>query len=208
MQRSLIIEYDFNDDFAVISPVKRCDLESFNLLTVYLFEVWQGSEYQINEKCQLIMHKISGLLPRLDIKGYGIDIKLINTENLESLFIGVVENNQLTSSKLIKLNEIKQLGIKKEKKPGEALTPADVPIPSSGIEDADLMATLIGLDDNVQGAAYIYNNFDAQFINGMIMHLNELRRDPQGRLNEYLNQQFEEWKRENQQVYRDALFGE
>lgn len=204
--RSLLVEYDKSCDFAIITPVKRCNLESFNQLLLYLHNCWNDNGYHFDDKCQFIMQRISNLLPRLDVDNNGIDVNLLNTESLEGLFIGEIKNGELYPSKLIRLNEF-EIKQKKAKKPGEDLTPSDIPIPSSGIEEADLIATLIGCDDSVDGAMQLFSSFDAEMLNGIIYYLNEMRRDPQERMNEYLKEQFDEWKRENQTTYHDALFG-
>jgi len=207
MARNLFIDYDYSEDFAIVAPVKRCDLESFNCLLGHLFHFWQKADYQIDLRCRTLIERIANLLPRIDIQGTGISVDSLSVESLEGLFIGEVKNDELLPSRLMKLQEFRIPSKKKIKKDGEPLTPEDVPINSSGLEFADTLATLISVDDGVLGALRMCEELDAHTINATIFYLNELRRDPKDRLNEYLNEQFEEWKRENQQAYQSAIFG-
>lgn len=207
--RSLVISYDLEDDFAIVAPVKRCNLESLNHLLNFLYQEWNNNKFQFSPKCYLAMQRAAALFPRLDINGCGFNTNWLENATLELLFVGEVKDDKLLPSRLMKLHEATTIITKKTvpKKPGESLTPADVPVPSSGLESADILATLISIDDSVTGAFELYRNLDAEQISAVISHLNELRKDPKERLNEYLNQQFEAWKNENKQTYHQAIFG-
>lgn len=207
-QRSLIINYDFNQDFAIVSPVRRCDLGRFNHLLEFLYNQWRN-ERHLDELCRKAIARTAILFPRIDIKGNGFDTELLSDRSLEELFLGQLEEDKLLPSKLMLLHHFEppKKKNKKPKEPGESLTPDDIPIPSSGLDDADTLASLIAIDDSIGGAIQLWESLDAQMISCLIFHLNELRRDPKDRLNEYLNDYLERWKQENQQTYHDAIFG-
>lgn len=201
--RSLIIEWD--GDFAIVSPVPRSHLNSLEIMLGYLHKCWQEDGFRLSDRVLVIAERIAALFPRLDkLEEFGFDVRSLSTAELESLFLGQVVDNVVQPCKLLQMHhfESKALPPKKE---GEPLTSADVPIESSGLPDADLFACLIGLDDSIEGAWWMWSHFDAQMISAIIDQLNERRRDPQERLNQYLNERFTEWKQENQQTYLDAL---
>ncbi len=206
--RSLVINYDLKDDFAIVAPVKRCNLESLNHLLNFLYQEWNKNNFRFSHKCHLAMERAAALFPRLDTDGCGFNSDWLEDATLELLFVGEVKDDKLLPSQLMRLHEAVTVKTKKTppKKPGDALTSADIPIPSSGIESADILATLISIDDSVTGAFKLYESLDAEQISAVTFHLNELRKDPKERLNEYLNQQFEAWKNENKQTYHQAIF--
>ncbi|MBD2528713.1 hypothetical protein H6G97_03700 [Nostoc flagelliforme FACHB-838] len=74
--------------------------------------------------------------------------------------------------------------------------------------DADLFAFLVNIDESIEGAWQLWTRFDAEMINAMIGQLNELRRDPQERMNEYLKARFDEWKQQNRSSYYQAFGGD
>ncbi len=196
--RLLLITYD--NDFAIISPVKRVNLTSFELLLNHLHQRWQISQ-QIDESVIQAGTRLSRLFPRLDKPGcFGFDVRSLPQSEFESLFLAQVIDGEIAPCKLIELHSFKAES-RRQKLQGEALTPADIPIPSSGLPDADLFASLVAIDESVEGAWRLWTQFDAEMINAMIGQLNELRRDPQERMNEYLKARFEEWKQQNRHSY-------
>lgn len=200
--RSLFITYP--NDFAIIAPVRRDRLHSFELLLNYLQQQWQQN-YQITEPVILAGDRISQLFPRLDKPGkFGFDVRSLPQIEFESLFLAQVVGGEIAPCRLIELHSFKEGG-RRKKEEGEVLTPNDIPIPSSGLPDADLFASLIQMDNTVEGAWRIWSQFDAEFIDRTISHLNELRRDPQERMNEYLKARFEEWKNQNRSSYYKSL---
>ncbi|MBD2365252.1 hypothetical protein H6G36_29550 [Anabaena minutissima FACHB-250] len=201
-RRSVLIQYP--DDFALIGPVKRDRLLSFELLLNYLHQQWHD-HHQISEAVLQVGDRLSQLFPRLDKpESFGFEVRSLPQSEFESLFLAQVINDEIHPCKLIELHSFEAEG-RRQKVEGEALTPADIPIKSSGIPDADLFASLIAIDNTVEGAWRIWTQFDAEFINGAIAYLNELRRDPQERMNEYLKARFDEWKQENRTSYYKDL---
>lgn len=206
--RSILIEYP--DDFAIIAPVSGSRQASFELLLNHLQEKWHKQEQPdgipiIEDGVLQVAERISLLLPRLDKPGeFGFDVRSLPQIEFESLFLAQVINGIVHPCKLVDLHSFKTKE-KKPKKPGEELTPADFPIPSSGIPDADLFASLIAIDESVEGAWALWTRFDSEFINGAIAYMNELRRDPKERMNEQLKRSFEEWKQQNKGSYYSAL---
>lgn len=200
--RSLLITYP--NDFAIIAPVRRDRLLSFELLLNHLHHQWQA--YQTTTEVVLqVADRLSALFPRLDKPGhFGFDTRTLEQSEFESVFLAQVINGEIHPCKLIQLHTFKSEG-RKPKAEGEALTPSDIPFPSSGIPDADLFASLIAIDESIEGAWRMWTQFDAEFINGAIAQLNERRRDPQERMNEYLKARFEEWKQENKGSYYQSL---
>jgi hypothetical protein len=205
----LLIEW--KDDFAIASPVKRCHLNAFQLLLTELQTAWQGSIGDADfwqEKGILLGDRITSLLPRVDVVGVGFSCAGFPQEELESLFIGRVVNGdepKLEPCYLVLLHTFEVKAPPPPKKEGGNITPADVPIPSSGNDDADLFARLISIDESVEGALTLWNQFDAGFLSSLVQQFNELRRDPDERVREYIAAQFEEWKRQNKDVYRKSL---
>lgn len=206
--RSLLIEYD--DDFVIIAPTPRIHQFSFETLLNHLQEKWQQQEQAdgiplVEDIVRQAAERLSVMLPRLDKPGtFGFDVRSLPQSEFESLFLAQVINGKIYPCKLIELHSFKTEA-KKPKKEGEELTPADIPIPSSGIPDADLFASLIGIDETIEGAWRLWTQFDSEFINGAIAHLSELRRDPKERMNEYLKRSFDEWKQQNKGSYYNAL---
>lgn len=200
--RSLLIQYP--NDFAIIAPVRRDRLLSFELLLNHLHQQWQ-IECKISDHVLQVADRLAQLFPRLDRPGkFGFDVRLLPQIEFESLFLAQVINGEIAPCRLIELHSFKAEG-RRLKGEGEALTPADIPIPSSGLPDADLFASLIGIDNTIEGAWRMWTQLDAEFIDKAISHLNELRRDPQERMNEYLKARFDEWKRENRTSYYKDL---
>jgi hypothetical protein len=196
--RSLIIEWD--NDFAVIAPAKRNLLPSFELLLNYLHQKWQVN-YKIDESVIQVAERIAALLPRIDKPGcFGFEVRSLSSTDFESLFLAQVVNGEIAPCKLIELHSFKAEG-RRQKAEGEELTPSDIPIKSSGLADADLFASLVNIDESIDGAWQLWTRFDAEMINAMIGQLNELRRDPQERMNEYLKTRFDEWKQQNRSSY-------
>jgi hypothetical protein len=201
-QRNLLV--DWGEGFAIVSPVRRCKLECLHLLLVELQTLWQ-QVLRIDERGLELCSRIASLLPRLDKPGqYGFPIALIELHELEELFIGKLQDEKILPCLLLQLHSF-DVRVPPVKKEGENITPADVPIPSSGIADADLFARLINCDETVAGAWQLWNEFDAEFLHGLIEQINELRRDPDERVKEYLAARFEEWKQQNNDVYKQAL---
>ena len=75
------------------------------------------------------------------------------------------------------------------------------PIPSSGLHEIDLLASLVGIDESVEGALILWNQLDLESIYAMIHQLNELRRPAEERINEHLDDQYQQWKSQNQDFY-------
>ena len=68
--------------------------------------------------------------------------------------------------------------------PTRDLTPEDVPIEASGNHESDYLANLINGFGEV--GITLYRTLDADTIDGLIFTSNQLRKDPQDRLDEYL----------------------
>ncbi|MEW6499096.1 MAG: hypothetical protein AB1589_42415 [Cyanobacteriota bacterium] len=202
MPRDLIIEWA--DDFAIITPCSRAMLPSFESLLNYLHEKWRVN-YQVDETVIQVAERVAALLPRIDSPGcFGFEVRSLSASEFESLFLAQVVNGKILPCKLIELHSFKTEG-RKQKAEGEELTPADIPIKSSGLPDADLFASLVNIDESIDGAWRLWTRFDAEMINAMIGQLNELRRDPQERMNEYLKARFDDWKRQNRSSYYQSI---
>jgi hypothetical protein len=198
----------WQDDYAIASPVRRCHLNAFQLLLTQLQESWQQNIDNPGfwqEKGIDLGDRITSFLPRVDKPGVcGFQCAGFPQIELEELFIGRMQQDKIAPCYLIALHsfEVKPAPPRKE---GENITPADVPIPSSGNEDADLFARLIAVDESIEGAWLLWNQFDAGFLHNLIDQLNELRRDPDERVREYIAAQFQDWKQQNQDIYKKAL---
>jgi hypothetical protein len=202
MPREITIEWA--DDFAIVSPCSRAMLPSFELLLNYLHQKWQIN-YQIDETVIQIAERIAALLPRIDKPGcFGFEVRSLSSTDFESLFLAQVVDGVVVPCKLIELHSFKAEG-RRQKAEGEELTPSDIPIKSSGLADADLFASLVNIDESIEGAWQLWTRFDAEMINGLIGQLNELRRDPQERMNEYLKARFDEWKQQNRSSYYQSI---
>jgi len=70
------------------------------------------------------------------------------------------------------------------KAPDRALTPADIPIEASGNPEADAIANLINGFGEV--GLTLWHTLDADTIDGIIWTSNQLRQDPEQRLEDYL----------------------
>ncbi|KYC42097.1 hypothetical protein WA1_19040 [Scytonema hofmannii PCC 7110] len=205
MSARLALIIDLGDDFAIAGPVPRSHLSALESLLGYLHQCWQQDNFRVSDRSWSVIERIAALMPRVDKPGtFGFDVRKLAIERAESLFLGQIVAGEIKPCEVLELHSF-TVKTKPPKKEGEPLTPADISIESSGLPDADIFASLINLDESIEGAWRIWSTFDAQTINAIIGQLNELRRDPQERLTEYLNQRFEEWKRENQQTYLQAL---
>ncbi|ALF52251.1 hypothetical protein ACX27_04305 [Nostoc piscinale CENA21] len=200
--RSLLVKYP--GDFAIVGPVKRDRLYSFELLINYLHQQWHIT-HSITESVLQISDRLSSLFPRLDKPGhFGFNTRSLTQSEFESLFLAQVINEEMRPCKLIELHTFKEEGTRR-KKEGETLTPGDIPIKSSGLPDADLFASLVAIDESIEGALLMWRQFDSEFLSRFISQLNERRRDPQERMNEYLKDRFNEWKQQNKQEYYKNL---
>lgn len=202
LQRSLLLT-DNSTRWAIASPVRRCNLTTFSLLLGQLQEAWQNNldNPDFWEKIGTSMgDRLLSYLPSTE----PILCSLLSIEDLEELFIGRVCDGKFLPSYLIELHSFQTKQAKPKQSDGN-ITAADVPIPSSGDDDADLFARLINIDETIDGAWMLWTKFDAEFLHNLIDQLNELRRDPDERVREYIAARFEEWKKGNQDIYKQAL---
>ena len=201
--RDLTIEWA--DDFAIIAPCSRVMLPSFELLLNYLHKKWRTNNCQVDEAILQVAGRIAALLPRIDKpKCFGFEVRSLSPKDFESLFLAQVINEEMQACELIELHSFKAEG-RRQKADGEELTPHDIPIKSSGLADADLFASLVNIDGSIEGAWRLWTRFDAEMINAMIGQLNELRRDPQERMNEFMKARFDDWKQQNRSSYYQSL---
>jgi hypothetical protein len=201
------VQIEGGGDFSIISPVKRCHLNVFQLLLNQLQESWQNNLENLNfwEQTGIELgDRIMSFLSKVDIDTQTFKCAVLPHHELEELFIGRIRDEKVQPCYLIALHsfDVKPVPPRKE---GENITPADVPIPSSGNDDADLFARLIAVDESVEGAWLLWRQFDAGFLHSLIEQINELRRDPDERVKEYIAAQFKDWKQQNQDVYKQAL---
>jgi hypothetical protein len=202
LQRSLLFT-DNSTQWAIAFPVRRVNLTVFSLLLGQLQQTWQENldNPDFWEKIGITMgDRLLSYLPSTE----SVSCSQLTVEDLEELFIGRVCDGQILPSYLIALHSFETKPVKVKKSDGN-ITAADVPIPSSGDEDADLFARLINIDESIDGAWMLWTKFDAEFLHNLIDQLNELRRDPDERVKEYIAARFEEWKKGNQNIYKQAL---
>jgi hypothetical protein len=205
----LLIEWEH--DFAIASPVRRCNQSTFQLLLAELQESWQRNIENASfwqRQGILLGDRITSLLPRVDVPVQGFSCAGFPQEDLESLFIGTVKEGvepKIEPCYLVRLHTFNIKAPPPPKKEGGNITPADVPIPSSGNDDADLFARLITVDNSIEGAWMLWSQFDAGFLSNLVQQFNELQRDPDERVREYIAARFADWKQQNQDVYKKSL---
>lgn len=200
-QRRLIIS---NRGFcAIASPVPRVRMLAFRLLLSELQQAWQEGLDNQNfweETGIPLGDRVLSFLPSTE----PIQCQKLEVEELEELFIGVISDGQLHPCHLVSMHTPLPSKVK-PKQVTEEITAADIPIPPSGDDDADLFARLISVDTTVDGALSLWDRFDEVFLSCFMEQLAELRRDPEERVKEYLTERFQEWKQQNQNIYKQAL---
>jgi len=149
------------------------------------------------------MQAIVNLLPRLDRPGeWGADITALRPDlkQIQSLFLyRYNEDGSLKMSELLELHQYEALPRPQWQQKENA-----APIPSSGNADMDLLATL-AIGFSVNEAFTIFDRLDAERLDRFLFYASELRRDPTDRENEHLANDYAEWKRQNQDTFREGL---
>ena len=197
-----------NEDIWV-APTPQANLRSLKLLFESLHANW--TEFHWGQRERSLAQKIANLLPRLDILGtWGFDITQLqsNPDRLIELFYASRSpDGRRQPCQILELHSYTPRKHLWDRKPDDEIRPEDIPIPSSGLYEIDLLAGLIQIDGSIAGGRWLLENLDANAIDALVFNYRERQRDPKQRYNEYLKERFEEWQSQNKSVYMKAMFG-
>ena len=188
-------------DVICVSPVRCIYRQSLDWLLNQIHLTYQTSGFGDIGKLYLLGQKLVNLLPRLDIVDtLGFDVGKLDQDTFESLFIADKFNGEYVPCKIVQLHSFEP----PKTKPQKEKSPLP-PIPSSGLPEIDLFASLIGIDETIDGAYQLWKTLDMESIYAVIHQLNELRKSPDDRMNEHLAEQYDIWKAQNPIDYYSML---
>lgn len=203
-----IFQVNVNDQAIFLKKLPRSQLDVLELMLNALQNRWRelGCVTQLvacDRHAWSLIVNIAGLFERVDRpkERWRID-DLLKSEihTIESLFLFRVQPDQLGFDPPLLASAHAYDPIKRRPRPAD-----EEPIQLSGDYDADLLAQLCnGLDSFTEAIAAI-NTLDAEMLDRFLYSLDELRRDPEERLQENLAEDFEGWKQENLDIYKESL---
>ena len=157
----------------------------------------------LSESCLRYFDRILGLLPRHDSLDPLMLAQISETELIRLFVQQMGENLQPLPCKLIEFLKYEPCKSTKEVPDlADEITPDNIPIPSSGDADADLLGTLLCLSNgDAMSAQLLYETWDAETIDKALFAYNERQRDPRERMREYKLKEFERIKAENAKLY-------
>lgn len=101
------------------------------------------------------------------------------------------------------LHEVESLP-RRTRKPDDPITLSDIPFPTCGDSECDTIANLFNSWQK-QGV-WLLENLDSNSLNKVLWVNNELSRDPDERLKEYLKTRLDDWKEKNQSTVEAAMY--
>ena len=201
-------------DFALLKPCARADIGVLEYLLNALREEWMtrgevADGYDtLSLRALTIIAKIIDLMPRVDALE-PVEVEKIAENELVKAFITVIDDSaNFKPSHAVALHSFEPLKSTKKIVPiEEEVTVDNVPIPSSGDQDADLLASLMCVTQgDAMSAQLMYESWDAERLDRFIFAFNERQRDPEERKAEYMASLFEQWKSNNQAIINDIRF--
>lgn len=155
----------------------------------------------LSEACLRPMGRILEMMPRHDTID-PILLEQIPEVELTRLFIKQLNtDNTERPCKLIEFIQYEPCKPTKEvPKLEDEITMDNIPIPSSGNADADLLGTLLTVMD-AMSAQLIYESWDAETIDKVLFAMNERQRNPEDRKADYMQKEFAKIKEANPSVY-------
>lgn len=162
--------------------------------------------------CIGVIKAIVSLIPTFPENALTIDLLQQNPDIFRSLFIGIGMDNP----DLVLLHDFKPIdrGYKPfdEREPTEKnITIKDIPMPTSGDPDLDILADLIGGMESVSGAFTLLNTLDSESLDKLFYRLearDERIRDPDAIVQKYLKERLDAWIADNRATFEKALYGE
>jgi hypothetical protein len=212
-----LLEIPFTDgDFALVRPCPRGYLDVLEVLLKKAHGQWlkassnpaKGYE-TLSESCLVTLSKVLKLLPRADSLD-DLEITRIRETDLVRLFIAKADNNgQFATCDLINFHQYEPCkSSKKIPKLEDEMTVDNIPIPSSGSADADILGALVSIcQGDAMSVQLIYETWDAELIDKVLFAYNERQRDPEERLAEYRQAEFDRIKEANKAKFRKVQFG-
>jgi hypothetical protein len=208
MRRKVTIELP--DSPLFIYPVPRGLLEDpFLELLKLLQKEWVKMDVDAMLSDAYCLGILKALLPLLPTYPQGlltIETLQANTTLFKQLFVGIGMEKPL----LVTLHDYK--AIERKPRPADApLSLRDVPFESSGDATIDLLADLIHSTESVEQATTILNTFDAESLDKLFFRLeqhSDRSHDPDGVLEDFINDKFDKWIDENREEYDRVVFSQ
>lgn len=198
----------------VIAPVPFSRLSTFQLLTEELTKVWDnldGDTALLATDYQMLLQQIANLFPRLDLPPqptvYGWDVSLMETEEIQLMFLCKIEDNQAFPSKLLALHQSDapvNTEVAQEPQEGDEIDDWNPPIKSCGDVELDTIGQLTAAT-SVRDTLALYDRFDLNTINLLVQAYNSSQESPEDRRKQYLNESYEKYKKQNPEIINKAL---
>lgn len=187
--RSLDIVFPDGDIIAV-APVRCIHRQSLDWLLMQIHKTFLESGFGDIKQLYGFAQKLVNLLPRVDVPDeFGFNVELLLQSDFEKLFIQDKKGSEYLPCRIVQLHTFDPPP-SKPKKDKQQLPP----IPSSGIQEIDLFSSLIGIDESIEGAWLLWNQLDLESVFAAIHQLNEIRKTPEERMNEFVDERYEQWK--------------
>lgn len=198
----------------VIAPVPFSRLSTFQLLTEELTKIWdnlEGDTALLATDYQTLLQQIANLFLRLDLPPqptvYGWDVSLMETEEIQLMFLCKIENNQAFPSKLLALHQsdlTTNTEVAQEPQEGDEIDGWNPPIKSCGDVELDTIGQLTAAT-SVRDTLALYDRFDLNTINLLVQAYNASQESPEDRRKQYLNESYEKYKKQNPEIINKAL---
>lgn len=198
----------------VIAPVAFSRLSSFQLLTEELTKIWDnlsGDTALLATDYQMLLQQIANLFPRLDLPPqptvYGWDVSLMQTEEIQLMFLCKIEDNQAFPSKLLALHQSDApvfTEAAQEPQEGDEIDNWNPPIKSCGDIELDTIGQLTAAT-NVRDTLALYDRFDLNTINLLVQAYNASQESPEDRRKQYLAESYQKYKNQNPDIINKAL---
>lgn len=198
----------------VIAPVPFSRLSVFQILTEELTKLWDnlgGDTALLATDYQTLLQQIANLFPRLDLPPqpitYGWDVSLMDTEEIQLMFLCKIEETQAFPSKLLALHQSDlptNTEIAQEPQEDDEIDNWNPPIKSCGDVELDTIGQLTAAT-SVQDTLALYDRFDLNSINLLVQAYNASQESPEDRRKQYLAESYQKYKEQNPDVINKAL---
>lgn len=203
-------------DFALVRPCPRGSLDVLEALLKKAHSQWltasqnTATGYEtLSRECLVTLAKVIALLPRADAID-DIDIYQIKETDLVRLFVAKADSEgQFSTCDLINFHQYEPCkSSKKIPKLEDEMTVDNIPIASSGSADTDIIGALLSVcQGDALSVQLIYDSWDSEMIDKTLFAYNERQRDPEERLAEYRQAEFDRIKAANKAKIRKVQFG-